>query len=72
MIANAIAGVYLIISVAISIFNIVRPHVASWRLVLIILDAVNMKIIYTEMKIIYTEIDGRDEFIFDSFQDENL
>ena len=65
MIANAIVGVYLIISLPISIFNIVRSHVASWRLVLIIFNPVNMKIIYTE-------IDGRDEFIFDSFQDENL
>lgn len=40
VIANAIAGGYLIISLPISIFIIVRPHVETWRLVLIIFDAV--------------------------------
>lgn len=40
VIANAIAAGYLILSLPISIFNMIRPHVEASKLILIIFDAV--------------------------------
>ncbi|GLJ50280.1 hypothetical protein SUGI_1070780 [Cryptomeria japonica] len=45
VIANGIAGIYLLLSLPVSIFNIVRGHTAITKLVLVILDTIMVGVV---------------------------